>query len=109
MIIDYNSEEFKEFPKFKDGEGALMAKMFFDGTNRVLRAYLEPGSSIGYHKHETNSEIIFILEGNGKVLYEDGEERVCAGQVHYCEKGHSHSLINDSDKRLEFFAVVPEQ
>lgn len=109
MIIDYNAEEYQEFPNFKGGDGSLMAKMFFDGTNRVLRAYLEPGCSIGFHKHETNSEIIYILEGTGKVLLENGEEAVCAGQTHYCKKGESHSLVNNSDSRLEFFAVVPEQ
>lgn len=109
MIIDYNNTEFQSFPNFKGGEGEMLAKMFFDGKNRILSAKLEPGSSIGFHKHETTSEIIFILEGNGKVLTDDGEERVEAGNVHYCEKGHSHSLINDTEKTLVFFAVVPEQ
>ncbi len=27
----------------------------------------------------------------------------------YCPKGHPHSLVNDSDADLVFFAVVPEQ
>ena len=40
----------------------------------------------------------------------DGEyERVEAGVCHYCPKGHTHSLINDSDSDLVFFAVVAEQ
>lgn len=108
MKIDYNAMEMKEFPKFKDGEGALDAKMFFDGTNRILYGKLKPGSTIGYHKHETNSEIIYILEGNGKCLIDDTEETLKAGECHYCEKGHSHSLINNSDADLIFFAVVPE-
>ena len=30
-----------------------------------------------------------------------------AGQCHYCPQGHTHSLINDSDADLVFFAVVP--
>ena len=70
---------------------------------------LEPGASIGLHTHETSSEIIYLLEGRGKVLLADGEERVAAGQCHYCPKGHTHSLVNDSDADLVFFAVVPEQ
>ena len=28
---------------------------------------------------------------------------------HYCPKGHTHSLINDSDAGLTFLAVIPEQ
>lgn len=109
MKIDLNNMEMKEFPKFKDGEGALDAKMSSDGMNKVIYGRLKPGSSIGYHKHETNSEIIYILEGNGKCIVEDGEEKLTAGDCHYCPKGHSHSLVNDSDAELLFFAVVPEQ
>ena len=70
---------------------------------------LDPGSSIGYHTHGTSSEIIYILSGTGKVKYDGGEEPLEAGQCHYCPKGHSHSLINNSDGPLEFFAVVPNQ
>ena len=32
-----------------------------------------------------------------------------AGDCHYCPKGHTHSLINNSDEDLVFFAVVPVQ
>ncbi len=40
----------------------------------------------------------------------DGEyEKVSEGLVHYCPKGHEHSLINDSDDILEFICVVPVQ
>ena len=68
---------------------------------------LEP--SIGLHTHDTSSEIIYILKGRGKVLYDGGYEEVEEGLCHYCPKGHEHSLINDSDEDLIFFAVVPEQ
>ncbi len=109
MIIVLNDDEKQIFPQFKGGEGEMAANMFFDGRNRILHATLSPGSTIGYHTHETNSEIIYLLSGSGKVLINDGEERVEAGQCHYCPQGHSHSLINDGDVPLTFFAVVPEQ
>ena len=41
--------------------------------------------------------------------YDDGEEPLKPGDCHYCPKGHAHSLINNSDGDLEFFAVVPQQ
>lgn len=40
---------------------------------------------------------------------DDGEERLEAGQVHYCPEGHSHSLINDTESDLIFFSIVPQQ
>ena len=109
MIIDYNSMKETVMPSFLGGEGALRAKMFSDERNRILHGVLEPGCSIGYHTHETSSEIIYILSGTGKVKVEGGEEPLKAGDCHYCPKGQAHSLINNSDGDLEFFAVVPQQ
>lgn len=96
-------------PEFKGGKGNTFARMYVDGLGKIMRGRLEAGASIGMHKHETGSEIIYILSGNGKVLYDDTEEPLRAGDCHYCPKGHSHSLINNSAAELMFFAVVPEQ
>jgi quercetin dioxygenase-like cupin family protein len=61
-------------PQFKGGEGDFLVKMFTDGAGKIMRGTLPPGCSIGYHKHEGNCEIIYILSGAGKCKYEDGEE-----------------------------------
>lgn len=109
MILDFKNAEPTNFPNFKGGEKYLSAKMNFDGKNRILHGTLIPGATIGLHTHETNSEIIYILSGQGKVLYDGEEFEISEGMVHYCPKGHSHSLINNSKDDLVFFAVVPEQ
>lgn len=82
--------------------------MFCDENNKIMKGKLLPGASIGMHTHDTGSEIIFILSGNGKVLFDDTEEKLSAGSCRYCPMGHKHSLINDSEQELEFYAVVPE-
>ena len=109
MDIDFNSNDFSVFPAFKGGEKELQAKMFFDGSNRIMRARLVPGASIGMHTHEDSSEIIFITSGRGSVILDGAASPVYAGLCHYCPKGHTHSLVNDSDADLEFLAVVPIQ
>lgn len=109
MIKDYNLAEWTANPGFKGGDGVFYNKMFSDGVNKMMQGKLETGSSIGYHKHEGNCEMIFIVEGCGKVLFDDGEESVKAGMVHYCPEGHSHSLINYGSEDLVFYAVVPKQ
>lgn len=109
MVMEMKNGEFKDFPNFKGGEKKMTANMFFDGDNRILLGKLEPGASIGYHKHEGNCEIIFILSGHAKYLMDEGVEYAEAGQCHYCPVGHSHSMINESDEDLVFFAVVPKQ
>ncbi len=109
MILDYTAMETTHIPNFLGGEGTIHAQMRVDELGKILKGALDPGSSIGYHTHETSSEIIYILSGTGKVEYDGSEEVVKAGQCHYCPKGHSHALINNSDGPLEFFAVVPNQ
>ena len=51
--------------------------------------------------------MIFILSGAGKVLCDGEYEPLSAGSVHYCPKGHAHSLINDGDEDLEILAMIP--
>ena len=110
MIIKDSELEFSRFDNFKNGEKHLEAKMFFDGTNRILsRARLIPGASIGMHTHEDSCEVIFILEGCGSLLEDGMKKAVQAGDCLYCPKGGSHSLVNDSDADLIFCAVVPKQ
>lgn len=109
MKIQFSELEEKRLPKFKGGSGEYIARMMTDERAKIMLGRLEPGSSIGYHKHEGNCEIIYVLEGEAKCLYDDGEERLAAGECHYCPEGHSHSLINDGSGDLVFFAVVPEQ
>lgn len=109
MILNFEEMETTRLEHFQGGEKCVHAKMYVDGLNKIMRSVLEPGASVGLHTHETSSEIIYILEGTGKVLYDGGYEPVKAGVCHYCPKGHSHSLINDGERDLVFFAVVPNQ
>lgn len=108
MIIDFNQIAETVQKNFYNGEKELVASIFKDENNKILRGKLVAGASIGLHTHETTSETIFIVKGKGKVLYEGKYESVNEGTCHYCPKGHSHSLINDSEDDLIFVAVVPQ-
>jgi len=110
MIIDFEHIELSVMPHFKGGEGDTKMHTFFDGTNKIMRGILDPGCTIGYHLHDTSSEIIFIVSGQARCLYDDCQELLGPGQCHYCPKGHSHSLINASPAEpLVYLAVVAEQ
>lgn len=109
MIIDFDKMTQTEIKNFNGGEKSTIAAIFNDGAVKVLCGKLEAGASIGTHTHKTSSEVIYILKGKGKVLMDGEYEEVSAGVCHYCPKGHTHSLINDSDADLFFLGVVPEQ
>lgn len=109
MIIEMKNGKKEEFEHFKNGNGKMIATMYFDGSNRIIHGKLEKGSSIGLHTHVGNCEIIYVISGKAKFIYDDGEEYALPGQVHYCPENHAHSMMNEEAEDLEFFAVVPEK
>ena len=109
MTIDFNLMEENAMESFCGGDGVFCAKIFNDGANKILKGTLKTGCSIGLHCHETSSEIIYVLEGEGEMLCEGEPEILRAGDCHYCKKGESHSFRNKNEKDLVFFAVVPQQ
>ena len=109
MIVDFSNIAEQSYPNFKGGEKALEARMYFDGKVRIMKGRLVPGASIGMHTHESNCEVVFISKGNAKVKYNGEVIALPQGTCHYCPKGDTHSLYNDSDCDVEFTAVVPEQ
>ena len=109
MKIDFDYIEEQAIPAFKGGEKQFYVKMWTGELNKIMKGRLVPGASIGVHTHETNSEIMFFTSGRGHVIYDGEKIAVKAGDVHYCPKGHFHSLVNDSEADLTFSAVVPQQ
>ncbi|MCM1079607.1 MAG: cupin domain-containing protein [Bacteroidales bacterium] len=109
MIIDFSTMETSTIPNFKGGEKEIHAKMFRDGANRIMRGLLVPGASIGEHTHDTSSEMLFIIKGEGTIIDDGVASAVREGQCAYCPKGHTHSLVNTGDEDLEFYAAVPNQ
>ena len=108
-MIDFNKIELSVLPNFQGGEKELRANIYSDSLNKILKGRLVSGATIGMHRHETSSEIIFFLSGRGKMITDGVEERVMAGDCHYCKKGSEHALANDGDEDLVFYAVVPQQ
>ena len=109
MIIDFASIPLTIVPNMRGGEKEVHLRKFENDLGKIMRGKLIPGASIGMHVHETSSEVIYILAGQGKVLFEGEYLPLTAGTTHYCPKGMGHSLINDSDADLEFLAIIPEQ
>ena len=67
---------------------------------------LKPGCSIGYHVHEKDSELFYIMKG--EALYNDNgtECTVRAGDVTVCPAGAGHSIANNSEETVEICAVI---
>ena len=108
MKIDFSAVPEQHIDGFKGGAGLFEPRMFTDERNKIMTATLAPGAHIGLHTHEGNSEIVYILEGEAVMVCDGEREILRPGDVSYCPEGHTHSLRNESDRPLRFFAVVPE-
>lgn len=67
---------------------------------------LQPGCGIGYHVHEQDSELIYVMKG--EAVYNDAgiERAVSAGDVLICPEGTGHGICNKSDSVVELCAVI---
>ena len=67
---------------------------------------LRPGCGIGFHMHENESELFYVMDG--EALYNDNgtEYVVHAGDVMICPAGTGHAVANNGDADVELCAVI---
>ena len=83
MKISFDTIAESAIENFKGGEGTFHVHMFQDMNNKIMKGRLVPGSSIGTHTHEGNSEIIYVLSGVGTMEYEDTKEKTSYSSLLY--------------------------
>ena len=97
----------------RDGDGTVMLTSLIEGPSELndkgrlfSRITLQPGCSIGYHVHETDAELFYILKGTAE--YDDNGEKctVQAGDVTICPTGTGHGIANRGSETVELVAVI---
>jgi len=109
MKINFENVEAVKMDNFLGGEGSIFMKAINDGKNRIMEITMPSGASIGYHKHETSSEIIRVLSGKLTVTTETETEIILPNEVHYCPKGESHGTKNNEKEPVIIYAIVTQQ
>jgi mannose-6-phosphate isomerase-like protein (cupin superfamily) len=67
---------------------------------------MPPGTSIGYHRHQTIEETYIIINGSGRMTVDDETEEVYAGDSIPSKLGGSHGLYNHTQEDLELFVMA---
>ena len=114
MIRRKEACEIETREHMRGGDGTVQITNFINGPQELndkgrlfAKITLKPGCSIGFHVHEKDSELFYILKGQG-VYSDNGEEQtVSAGDVTLCPAGTGHAIANRSDEILELVAVIP--
>ena len=108
-VIDFDTLPEKIQEGMRGGKGPAAVRSFTDDLTKVMKVKLAPGSTVGMHTHINDSETIMVLEGSGMVIFDGKQMTLDEGNIHYCPKGHSHSIINDSKEDLVLCCVVAQQ
>ncbi len=104
-------KEYREH--MRDGKGTVEITNFIESPDELskkgrlfARITLNKGCSIGFHIHENDSELFYILKG--KAQYNDnGEIRtVEAGDVTICPSQTGHGIENINEEPVELIAVI---
>lgn len=98
--------------KMRDGNGKVRIDNFvscseLNDKGRLFgKITLEPGCSIGYHVHEHDAEIFYILKGIAEYNDSGTIITVRAGDTTICPTGTGHSIANGGSETLELIALI---
>lgn len=71
----------------------------------LVKANMAPEVGTGWHRHEANFHIVYMLKGWARFMYEDKETLVKAGDCVHQRPGIAHFLF-DYSKDMEYLEIV---
>ena len=111
MLVRKNERKNETKEKMRDGEGSVQISHMVDAekekhTRMLAEVTMNSGCSIGYHKHDNETEYYFIISGTGTVNDNGKDVAVKAGDTVVTGNGDSHSIKNTGTEPLVFHAVI---
>ena len=97
----------------REGDGTVKLTSFIAGPEELngkgrlfSKITLEPGCSIGFHIHDKDAELFYILKGTAQYDDNGTVREVKAGDVTLCPTGTGHGIANRTDETVELVAVI---
>ena len=111
MVIHRNEMKVEKTERRFDGEGVIQYTHFVDmGPEKIVKVLAEvnlnPGCSIGYHRHDSEIHFYIVVSGTGLVNDDGKEVQVSAGDVTVTENGASHSIKNNGTEPLVLHSII---
>ncbi|MDR3160981.1 MAG: cupin domain-containing protein [Spirochaetaceae bacterium] len=111
MIVHRSEMKVEQKERMRGGEGTVFLTHFVgENTQKNTRLAgeftLPPGTSIGIHRHDKETEYFIFLEGTGTVTDNGAERPIQKGDVMITGNGASHSVKNTGSLPLIFTALI---
>ena len=99
----YHTDGLRDFFAYRD----LGIKNATNGqlTVQLVKANMAPENGTGWHYHEADFHVVYMLKGWAKFMYEDKETLVEAGDCIHQRPGIRHYLF-DYSPDMEFLEIV---
>lgn len=75
-------------------------------AHEMTMAVIQPGCGSGYHTHDKNCEICFVLDGELEARDDDTIAIITAGDVTITKNGHGHCLLNKTDRPATIISLI---
>lgn len=76
--------------------------------NFYLRVFdVEPGGHTPLHRHQWEHEV-YVVSGEGRIVLEEGGEKLSKGDALLVESGELHQFVNDGGAVLKLVCVIPK-
>ena len=111
MVIRRDEMKTETREKMRGGEGSAAFVHLADcekekNIRMLAEVTLQPGSSVGKHNHENETEYYIILSGSGMVDDNGKEVQIKTGDTIITGGGAFHSIANTGSVPLVFHAVI---
>ena len=110
MVFKREEYERKIVENFRGGAGKAIVDDITKNNPPKCRVFseitLRPGCEIGYHKHEHEFEIFYVISGAGTLKEDDVDYIIKAGDTICCYDGSSHGVVNTGIEDLVLLAII---
>ncbi len=112
MVRRKENISFERKPSPFNGKGEITVRNLLEGEEEMhhrgrvfAHTTVYPGSAIGYHVHQGESETYYILSGKGTYNDNGTPVDIHPGDVFFCGSGEGHG-IEAVDEPIEMIALI---
>lgn len=113
MIRRRDEKEYDRKPAPFQGTGEILVRNLLAGAEEMYQAgrvfahtTVYPGSEIGYHVHQKESETYYILSGTAQYNDNGKEVTLVAGDVAFTGTGEGHGIKAVGQEPVEMVALI---